>query len=143
LSYGYSTNSKGGPFTVARLAERLDANRGWISVIVTDFEEQHLVEKRQRVKLTNIYKTRLLLDLFDAYDPEAILLGKKEEILQTLQTEPKTVAELELAGFATSTVYQALNDLRITGVVEKLDNGAYRITDDRTGKLNSYERVDD
>jgi hypothetical protein len=121
----------------------LDANRGWISVIVTDFEEQHLVEKRQRVKLTNIYKTRLLLDLFDAYDPEAILLGKKEEILQTLQTEPKTVAELELAGFATSTVYQALNDLRITGVVEKLDNGAYRITDDRTGKLNSYERVDD
>lgn len=119
-----------GPLTVTRLAERLDANQGWISEVVTDLEKQSLVEKRQHVTLTNTYETRLLLDLFDAYDARAILVGKREEILQTLRAEPKTVAELELAGFATSTIYHVLNELQTTGVVEKLDEGAYRITDD-------------
>jgi len=119
-----------GPLTVTRLAERLEKNQGWISELVADLEEQNLVEKDRRIELANTYEARLLQELSDTYDLSTILAGKKEEIFYSLLSEPKTVSELELEGFAKSTAYQALGDLQAVGAVGKSDNGEYRINDD-------------
>jgi len=115
--------------TVTQLAEQLNKNQGWISELTTGLEQQNLVDKNQYVEVADTYEASLLLDLFDTYNPEAILAGKKEPILNALLDEPKTLSELELKGFAKSTVYQALNDLQAVGAVENLNNGNYRITD--------------
>ena len=115
--------------TVTQLAEQLNKNQGWISELTTGLEQQNLVDKNQYVEVADTYEASLLLDLFDTYNPEAILAGKKEPILNALLDEPKTLSELELKGFAKSTVYQALNDLQAVGAVENLNNGNYHITD--------------
>lgn len=130
-----------GPATVTQLAEQLDKNQGWISELTADLERQHLVERNRRIELADTYETSLLLDLFDIYDPETILAGTKEPILTALLDESKTVAELELDGFATSTVYQALNDLQTVGVVEKRENDAYRISDETVQQFLQTRRT--
>jgi len=50
--------------------------------------------------------------------------------LAALTEEPKTVSELELEGFAKSTLYESLNELQTRGAVKKSDDGEYRISDD-------------
>ena len=119
-----------GPLTITRLAERLEKNQGWISELVADLEEQNPVEKHRRIELADTYESRLLQELSDTYDLSTRLAGKKEEVLHSLLSEPKTVSELELEGFAKSTAYQALGGLQTVGVVTKTDDGEYRINDD-------------
>ncbi len=117
------------PLSVTELAEALDKNQGWISELVTDLESQNLVTKKKHVELADNYEARLLGQLIDRYDIEEILSGKQEELLQALREQAQTASDLEKQGFAQSTVYQNLKQLRSTGVLEESEDG-YRISDE-------------
>lgn len=118
------------PLTVSQLAERVEKNQGWVSELVSELEEQHLVEKNRQVHLADTYEAALLVELMDTYNLETILAGKREDVLRALLAAPRTVAELETAGFAASTVYQVVNDLQSAGVVERTPDNAYWIVDE-------------
>lgn len=115
--------------TVTRLAEELDKSRSWISQVVSDLEENNLVRKNAGVKIADTYEASLLTDLAERYDLKKILSGKTEDVLKVLARKPQIVADLEKQGFATSTLYRALEDLKEAGAVEKTEKG-YRITDE-------------
>lgn len=129
--------------TISQLAEELDLSQNWVSELVIDLEEQNLVEKNGTVSISDSYEARLLTDLLDQYNLDQILTGTKERILAALLEEPKTVSELETAGFATSTIYAALNDLQEAGVATESEDG-YRLTDDDLRAfLETLHRHDD
>jgi len=117
------------PSTVSELADALDKNQGWISEIVAALEEQNLVRKDGQVEVTDTYEARLLADLCETYDAAQLLAGTHEDILLALADQPQTADKLQQRGFAQSTVYQALQDLRETGVVTESD-GELRLVDD-------------
>ncbi|MFB6193900.1 MAG: winged helix-turn-helix domain-containing protein, partial [Halobaculum sp.] len=120
-----------GPQTVTALADGLGKSRSWISEVVADLEAETLVRRRDgRVELADTYETRLLAELQDSYDLQSVLGGKREALLETLHGGAATVAQLERAGFAASTVYDALGDLRASGVVRETEDGAYEIADE-------------
>lgn len=116
--------------SISELAERVDKNQGWISEVVSELADQHLVEKDGQVAYAETFEARLLSTLFERYNVRELLVGQKEEILRELHREPQTVSALEKQGFASSTVYAALDDLQTLGVVNKQDDGRYRITDE-------------
>ena len=116
--------------SISELADRLGKNQGWISEVVSDLADQHLIEKNGQATYADTFEARLLSTLFEKYNVEELLVGKKEDILRALNTEPQTVSALEKQGFASSTVYSALNDLQTFGVVEQQEDDRYRITDE-------------
>jgi predicted transcriptional regulator len=120
---------RGQPQTVGALAEAIEKSQSWTSELVQSLEEQHLVTKNGAVELAETYEATLIADLLRTYDVEKILVGTREEILATLLDGPMTVAELEQQGFASSTVYAAVNDFGEVGVVEETGDG-YEITDE-------------
>lgn len=117
------------PRTVSELAEVLDKNQGWVSELIAELENQNLVQKRQKVEVNDAHEARLLSELNEKYDITTLLAGKNEEILRELRGKPATPTDLETRGFASSTTYKALKDLRAIGAVEKDEDGNHRITD--------------
>ena len=117
------------PRTVGALADAIEKSQPWTSELVQSLAEQHLVTKDGAVALADTYEASLISDLLRTYDTEKILVGKREEILATLLDGPKTVAKLEQAGFASSTIYAAANDLQEVGVVREVEAG-YEIADE-------------
>lgn len=115
--------------SITELARALDKNQGWISKLVASLVEQNLVTKNGRVELEDNYEARLLKELIDTYRVEDVLAGKKEDILVSLLDGPRTASELEQQGFAQSTVYRTLKQLRATGTVSATDEG-YQISDE-------------
>lgn len=105
-------------------------SQGWVSELVTDLSEHHLVEKGRTVEYADTYEARLFARLSEKYDVGTLLAGKKEEILRELHRSTATVTTLEKRGFPASTTYSALGDLRTVGAVAKGENGAYRIADE-------------
>ncbi|QSG07332.1 transcriptional regulator [Halapricum desulfuricans] len=116
--------------SISELAQRLDKNQGWISEVVSELTDQHLIEKDGRVAYADTFEARLLSDLFERYNPKGLLVGTKEDLLRELNREPRTVADLEKQGYASSTVYAALEDLQTLGAVTKQDDDRYGITDE-------------
>lgn len=117
------------PQTVTELAQMLDKNQGWISELTTNLEEQNLITKNGEIKLADTYGARLIGELIDTYNIEAILAGKREDILTAILDGERTATDLEKYGFAQSTVYQSLKQLRATGILEETGDG-YRISDE-------------
>lgn len=117
------------PLSVTELARLLDKNQGWISELVANLEDQNLATKNRTVDLEDNYEAQLLRKLLTDYTLEDILAGKKEDILKALLDEPRTASELETQGFAQSTVYQNLKQLRATGALRETDEG-YEISDE-------------
>ncbi|QSG13766.1 transcriptional regulator [Halapricum desulfuricans] len=118
------------PHSISELAERLDKNQGWISEVVSELADKHLVEKDGQIAYADTFTARLQNSLSERYNLKELLVGKKEGILRELHRESQTVSELEKQGFASSTVYSALDDLQTLGVVTKQDDGRYRVTDE-------------
>jgi predicted transcriptional regulator len=96
---------------------------------VSDLAEDNLIDRTDGVRLAPTYEATLLADLQERYALEKVLAGTKEEILVALLGGPKTISELQQQGFAKSTLYQHLNEIRETGAVTRTDDG-YTITDD-------------
>lgn len=117
--------------TVTELAERVEKSPGWVSEVVGDLAARNLVDKNGGVRIGDAYEARSLRALMGEYDIEQLLSGKREEILRSLAEQPQTPAELELQGFASSTVYQALNGLETAGVLTETEDGAYQVTSDQ------------
>ena len=120
--------------TVGELADATGKSQSWTSELVQSLVEQHLVTKDGAVALADTYEATLIVDLLRMYDVEKILVGKREEILATLLDGPMTVAELEQQGFASSTVYAAINEFEEVGVVEETADG-FEITDETLRQL--------
>ena len=118
-----------GSKTVGELADAIDKSQGWTSELVSSLENQHLVTKDRQVTVADTYEAGLVAELLRTYDIEKILVGKREKVLNALLSGPKTVGELEQEGFATSTVYDSLNDLQAVGAVTETEDG-YRIVDE-------------
>ncbi|KXA90679.1 hypothetical protein AKJ36_00315 [candidate division MSBL1 archaeon SCGC-AAA259I07] len=117
------------PSRISELAEKLGKSQSWISTVVSKLEEKNLVEKNRKIKLAKTYEATLMRELLDSYNLEKILVGKKEGILKALLSGAKKPGDLESEGFAKSTVYNALNDLKSAGVLEDT-RGGYRISDE-------------
>lgn len=140
------------PARTSELAEKLGKSQSWISTVVTELEEQNLIEKNRKIELADTYEAALIGELLDSYDLESILAGKREDILQALTEGKKTSGDLESEGLAKSTVYDALKDLKSAGVVAETREG-YRIADEtleefleargRSGDKSSYETEDE
>jgi predicted transcriptional regulator len=128
---------------VVQLADELEMSHNWVSELVVDLEEQNLVEKDGKVSISDSYEARLLTDLMDQYDLTSILSGTKEELLAALLEEPKTVADLETEGFATSTIYAALEDLQEASVVAEKEDGYQLVDDNLRSFLEIRHRQDD
>lgn len=111
------------PLTVTELARALDKNQGWISELVTSLEDQNLITKNGKVELEDNYEAQLLKTLLETYNLEEILAGKKEDLLKAILDEPRSASELEKQGFAQSTVYKNLKQLRATGAIRETDEG--------------------
>lgn len=122
------------PSRTTELAEKLGKSQSWISAVTTDLEKENLVKKNRKIKPAETYEATLLRELLDNYNLEKILAGKKENILKTLLVEEKTLRDLESEGFAKTTVYNALNDLKAAGVVAEA-KGSYRITNETLEKF--------
>jgi DNA-binding transcriptional ArsR family regulator len=116
-------------YAVGELAEAIGKSQSWTSEIVSDLEDEHLVERADAVQLANTYEATLLADLLERYALEKVLTGTKEDILIALLSGPKSIAELQQEGFAKSTLYQHLNEIQETGVITDTDEG-YAISDD-------------
>jgi len=114
---------------LGRLAEKIGMSQSWTSRLVDELESDNLVEKGISIKLADTYEAHLLVSLSKRFSLEKVLAGKREEILKSLFSSPKTITELENENFSKSTIYDAMNDLREIGVVSK-ENGEYRITDE-------------
>ena len=116
-------------YAVGELAATIGKSQSWTSEVVSDLEEDNLIDRTDGVRLAPTYEATLLADLQEGYAVEKVLAGTKEEILVALLDGPKTISELQQQGFAKSTLYQHLNEIRETGAVTQTDDG-YRITDD-------------
>lgn len=115
--------------TIGELADALGKSQSWTSEVVSDLEDEYLVERADGVRLANTYEATLLAELIENYDLDKVLTGTKEDILEALLSRPKTVAELQQQGFAKSTLYQHLNEIQETGAISRTEDG-YAITDD-------------
>ena len=116
-------------YSIGELADAIDNSQSWTSEVVGDLENDHLVDRSDGVQLATTYEASLLAELLDRYALEKVLTGTKEEILSALVGGPKTISELQTQGFATSTLYKHLNEIRETGAIAHTDDG-YAITDD-------------
>ena len=114
-------------YTVGELSDAIDKSQSWTSEVVSDLAEEHLVERADKIQLASTYEATLLVELLEQYDLTKILTGTKEEVLSSLLSGPKTISELQQAGFAKSTLYNHLNEIQETGVITKSDEG-YAIT---------------
>jgi DNA-binding transcriptional ArsR family regulator/DNA-binding PadR family transcriptional regulator len=116
-------------YAIGELAEAIEKSQSWTSEVVSDLEDEHLVERNGEVRLANTYEATLLAELLERYALANVLTGTKEDLLVTLLGGPKTISELQRQGFAKSTLYQLLNELQETGVIADTDDG-YAINDD-------------
>jgi len=121
-----------GPGTVTLLAERLDKSQGWISEVASDLIGQNLIQKDKegKLRLTDTYESRLLMELSNKFSLEKLLVGRKEDVLREIATNPKTASEIQKSDYPTSTVYNSLSELQETGAVRKNEDGKYEIVDD-------------
>jgi len=117
------------PYVVGELAAAIGKSQSWTSEVVSDLEADNLIDRTDGVRLATTYEATLLADLLDQYALENMLTGTKEEILGALLDGPKTISELQQQGFAKSTLYQHLREIRETGAIAQTDDG-YTITDD-------------
>ncbi len=115
--------------SLKELASKIDKSQSWTSELVSSLEDENLIEKNSLVHLSDTYEARLLEKLSKKFDLEKILTGKKEEILKHLISKPKKIPYLEREGFAKSTLYEALNDLKEVGAVVEEEKG-YKINDE-------------
>ncbi|PSQ35150.1 transcriptional regulator [Halobacteriales archaeon SW_12_69_24] len=116
-------------YAVGELAATIGKSQSWTSEVVSDLAEDNLIDRTDGVRLAPTYEATLLADLQERYALEKVLAGTKEEILVALLGGPQTISELQQQGFAKSTLYQHLNEIRETGAVTRTDDG-YTITDD-------------
>ncbi|MFW6144455.1 MAG: DUF6036 family nucleotidyltransferase [Candidatus Natronoplasma sp.] len=111
------------PRRLKSLASEIDKSQSWTSELVADLEDQGIVKTDTTVSLADTYEADLLKKLSEKFDLEKILVGKREEILRSLLSTQKDPSKLEKEGFAKSTVYEALLDLREVGVVVEKKRG--------------------
>ncbi len=116
-------------YTVGELANAIGKSQSWTSEVVSDLEDDNLVERTDGVQLSTTYEATLLAELLERYALEKVLAGTKEDILVALLRGQKTISELQKEGFAKSTLYQHVNEIRETGAIAQTDDG-YTITDD-------------
>jgi len=116
-------------YSIGELADAIDKSQSWTSEVVSDLEDEHLVERNDGVGLATTYEASLLAELLDRFALEKVLTGTKEDILGALLGGPKTVSELQTQGFAKSTLYKHLNEIQETGAIAHTEDG-YAITDD-------------
>ena len=121
-------------YSIGELADTIDKSQSWTSEVVSDLEDDHLVDRPDGVQLATTYEATLLAELLDRYALENVLTGMKENILAALLGGPKTISELQTQGFAKSTLYKHLNEIQETGAIAHTDDG-YAITD---GTLRSF-----
>jgi len=117
------------PLRLKSLALEINKSQSWTSELVNDLEDEELVKTDTTISLADTYEADLLKKLSRRFDLEKILAGKKEEILRSLHSTQKTLSELEKEGFAKSTVYEALSDLKEVGVIVEEEEG-YKIKDE-------------
>ncbi len=117
------------PLLLKSLASKIDKSESWTSELVNDLEDDGLVKTDTTISLADTYEADLLKKLSKRFDLEKILAGKKEEILRSLHSSQKTLSGLEKEGFAKSTVYETLSDLKEVGVVLEEEKG-YKIKDE-------------
>jgi len=117
-------------YSVGGLADAIDKSQSWTSEVVSDLENAHLVDRTDGVRLATTYEASLLAELLDRYALEKVLTGTKEDILRALLGGPTTISELQTKGFATSTLYNHLNEIQETGAVAHTNDDGYVITDD-------------
>ncbi|MFW5946827.1 MAG: helix-turn-helix domain-containing protein [Candidatus Natronoplasma sp.] len=117
------------PLKLKTLASKIDKSQSWTSEVVSDLEDEGLVETDTTITLADTYEADLLKKLSKKFDLDKILGGKKEDILRSLHSSKKTVSELEKEGFAKSTIYEALSDLKEVGVISEEGEG-YKIKDE-------------
>ena len=117
------------PLRLRSLASKIDKSESWTSELVSDLEEEGLVKTDITISLADTYEADLLKKLSRRFDLEKIFAGKKEDILRSLHSDQKTISELENEGFAKSTVYEALSDLKEIGVISEREEG-YNIKDE-------------
>lgn len=115
--------------TVGELADAIGKSQSWTSELIGSLEEQNLVEKDGEVHLADTYEATLLAELVEGYAAPKLLAGTREDVLSTLLDGPRTIAELQRRGFAKSTLYQHLAELRETGAVTETEEG-YVVSDD-------------
>ena len=116
-------------YAVGELAAAIGKSQSWTSEVVSDLEADNLIDRTDGVRLASTYEATLLADLLDQYALENVLTGTKEEILVALLNGPKTISELQQQGFAKSTLYHHVNEIRETGAIVQTNDG-YTITDD-------------
>ncbi|CAM3018082.1 ArsR family transcriptional regulator [Halobacterium salinarum] len=116
-------------YAIGELADAIGKSQSWTSELVSDLEDANLIDRTNGVRLATTYEATLLADLLEQYTLENVLVGTKEEILGELLDGSKTISELQQQGFAKSTLYQHLNEIRETGAIAQTDDG-YTITDD-------------
>jgi hypothetical protein len=116
-------------YAIGELANAIGKSQSWTSEVVSNLEDEHLVERNGGVRLANTYEATLLAELLERYALEKVLTGTKEDILVALLPGPKTIATLQKQGFAKSTLYQHLNEIQETGAIAHTDDG-YAIGDD-------------
>lgn len=116
-------------YSVGGLSDAIGKSESWTSELLTDLEEQNLVERDGDVHLADTYEVALLAELIDEYAVEKLLADTKEELLTALLDGPQTVGDLQQRGFAKSTVYEHLQEIEETGAATKTDDG-YELNDD-------------
>lgn len=122
------------PLRLKSLALEIDKSQSWTSELVNDLEDEGLVKTDTTISLADTYEADLLKKLSKRFDLKKLLAGKREDILRSLHSSQKTPSELEKEGFAKSTVYEALSDLKEVGVILEEEEG-YRIKDETLDDL--------
>ncbi len=117
------------PLRLKSLASEIDKSQSWTSELVSHLEEKGLVKTDTNISLADTYEADLLRKLSKRFDLKKILAGKREDILRSLRSDQKTLSGLEKEGFAKSTVYEALSDLKEIGVIVEEEKG-YKIKDE-------------
>ncbi|MGM0405121.1 MAG: helix-turn-helix domain-containing protein [Thermoplasmatota archaeon] len=117
------------PLRLKSLASEIDKSQSWTSELVNHLEEKGFVKTEPTISLAETYEADLLKKLSKRFDLEKILTGKREDILRSLYSTQKTLSELEKEGFAKSTVYEALSDLKEIGVIAEEEKG-FKIKDE-------------
>lgn len=119
-------------YTVGELANVIDKSQSWTSEVVNHLADAHLVERDGEIGLADTYEATLLAELHERYALDKVLTGTKEDILIALLSEPKTIENLrEELDFPDYQIYNKLRQLEADG----------QITVDRSGRLNTYQRV--
>lgn len=122
------------PLKLKSLASKINKSQSWTSELVSDLEDEGLVETDTTITLADTYEADLLKKLSKKFDLDKILAGKREGILRSLHSSPKAPSGLEKEGFAKSTIYKALSDLKEGGVISEEKEG-YKIKDETLSDL--------